>query len=568
MRQRARLIGLMFISILGIGLWLAPELASREPETLAPKRPRLAVIVVFDQLRGDYLARWQPLFGAGGFKRLQEEGAWFTNCHYPYAFTLTAPGHTSLVTGCSPNQHGIIGNEWLDRASRETVGAVEPPPEQRHLGPGPYRRRQESLGDVLLRVLMGKGRVASFSIKDRSAILLAALRAQMCYWFENKTGQFITSRYYRDEPHSWVKAFNKSKAADRWLGTAWERLRPDLDYARASGPDDVAAEGLGFFQGRTFPHPFDGKEVSRVYYEAMTNSPKGNELLLELAKTAIAAEKLGQTDTTDLLCLSFSSNDLVGHCWGPDSQEVLDITLRADVLIKDLLDTLDTRVGKGNYVLALSADHGVCPLPEVARTQGKVAERVAPDLLTSKVEQALAQKFAPAGVKVPWLERPKKASSNPWIYLNQATLKEQGIRPEAAEQAVADWLVQQPGIAAAFTRSQMRAEEKLSPLGAQVRKSFRPESSGDIMAILQPYHLFAPPITSLSPKGLAFRTSHGTPHSYDTHVPLLVFGPGVRPGVRSEPVTPQALAGIVAHALGLPRPAAAEAPVPADLFAQ
>src|SRR5581483_5554696 len=175
MRSIAKWLVAPLAVLAAAGLWLAPEfLAAQEP---APARPRLAVLIVFDQMRGDYLQKWQPLFGEGGFKRLMSEGAWFTNCHYPYAFTLTAPGHASMATGCSPQSHGIIANEWFDRAARETVAAVAPPPEQKQLGFGPYRRRQESLADVLLRVLGVKGRAGSLSIKDRSAILLAALRA-------------------------------------------------------------------------------------------------------------------------------------------------------------------------------------------------------------------------------------------------------------------------------------------------------------------------------------------------------------------------------------------------------
>jgi predicted AlkP superfamily pyrophosphatase or phosphodiesterase len=563
MRQRVKWIGLTLILLLALGLWFAPEFIASQEQT--PPRPRLAVLLVFDQMRGDYLQKWQPLFGEGGFKRLQSQGAWFTNCHYPYAFTLTGPGHASMVTGCSPDKHGIIANEWFDRVHREEAPAVGPPPAEKHRGPGPYRLKQETLGDVLLRVLRGKGRVGALSIKDRSAILLAALRAQFCYWFDSNTGQFKTSRYYRDEPHAWVTAFNKAKPADRWLGTSWDRLRPELDYERHSGPDEVAAEGIGFAQGQTFPHPFKGEKPNLVYYEAVTNSPHGNTLLLELAKVAITQEKLGQAGATDLLCLSFSSNDLIGHCWGPDSQEVLDVTLHSDVIVKDLLEFLDAKVGKENYIVAVCADHGVCPLPEVARAQGKKAGRVPLELLTSDAEAVLNKAYLSAGRRAPWLDLPKK-SYNPWLYLNQATLREHGIRAAAAEQVLAEWLTQQPGVAAVYTRTQMLASTRLNPLGEQVRRSFDAEASGDVIVILEPYYLFSPPITSLSPKTAAYRTTHGTPYAYDTHVPLLVYGPGVRPGTYAERVTPQAVASILAEALALPRPAGAEAPVPAGLF--
>jgi predicted AlkP superfamily pyrophosphatase or phosphodiesterase len=559
---RMRLLWLMLgsIALAATAMWLLPAGAPSQEK----KRPKLAVILVFDQLRGDYPERWRELFGPGGFRRLQDEGASFTNCHYPYAYTITAPGHASLVTGCSPDKHGIVGNEWFDRASRESITAVTPPAEQAHLGLGPYRRRQESVGDVLLRLLRDKARIFSFSIKERAAILLAALRAQACYWFDNKTGRFVTSRYYRHEPHAWVNAFNRQKPADRWRGTVWERLRPDLDYVKHSGPDDVACEGTGVFQGQTFPHPFFARELSQTYYDGMLNSPRGNQLLLELVRAAVAAEKIGQTDTTDLLCISFSSNDLVGHCWGPDSQEVLDMTLCTDEVIKGLLDLLDAQVGKGNYIVTLSADHGVGSLPELAAAEGKDAGRVPAELLTSRAEETLNEALLGPGQKAPWLESPRK--SNSWVYLNQATLREHGIAPARAERVLAEWLAAQPGIEAALTRTQLMSAEPLGSLADKVRLSFRPEACGDVMVILKPYHLFSPSVPPRDPKNVPYRASHGSPHPYDTHVPLFAFGPDVVPGKRAELVTPQALASIVAHALELPPPAAAEAQLPAGLF--
>ncbi len=172
--------------------------------------PKLVVLVVFDQMRGDYLKRWEELYGDGGFKRLMKDGAWFTDCHYPYAYTLTAPGHASLATGCSPDKHAIVANDWYSRSEAATVSSVTPPPNELRKGLGPYRRREETFGDSLLGARK-KSKFAALSIKDRAAILLAALRAQICYWFDTKTGDFVTSPYYRDEPHAWVKEFKANR---------------------------------------------------------------------------------------------------------------------------------------------------------------------------------------------------------------------------------------------------------------------------------------------------------------------------------------------------------------------
>jgi hypothetical protein len=291
----------------------------------------------------------------------------------------------------------------------------------------------------------------------------------------------------------------------------------------------------------------------------VTNTPYGNELLLAFARQALTAERLGQGEVPDLLLLSFSSNDLIGHTWGPDSQEVLDVTLRSDLIVKDLLEALDAQVGRGQYLLVLSADHGVGPLPELARAQGKDAGRVSPEVLTTKASEFLNETFTPAGKKLFWIE----AAAGPWVYLNRAAIKAQGLEPAPVEAALARWFARQPGIQGAYTRTQLSAATpKDDPLGEMVRLSFDAERSGDVYVVQKPYYLITPP---LSPK-MYLRASHGTPHPYDTHVPLLVYGPGVRPGIRTERVTPQAAAAILTRGLGIAPPAGADAAVPAGLW--
>jgi arylsulfatase A-like enzyme len=536
-------------------------------------RPRLAVLVVFDQMRADYLTRWDGLFDEGGFRRLKKEGAWFENCHLPYAQTFTASGHASLATGCSPMKHGIIGNTWYDRFSSKEIYCVytdsyELVPlirgqvkEEVGTWPGawPGRLQADTLGDALKGATGNKGRVVSLSLKDRSAILLGCRRAPVdaCYWFFPSRGRFVTSTYYRPDgqPHSWVAAFDDGRPADQWFGKDWTRLRPDLDYARYSGPDDVAAEDEGWDQGRTFPHPMKGglDKPGKSFYEALGNSPYGNELLLRLAERAITAEGLGRRDIPDLLCLSFSSNDGIGHCWGPDSQEVLDTTLRSDLIVKELLEYLDAQVGRGRYVLAVTADHGVCPLPEVARGQGKDAGRVPPQLLDEKAEAFLNATFRPEQMKGPWIE----AGSDLWIYLNHRMVRNNSLEQTCVEETLADWFRRQPGVQNAYTRTRLSQGPLDDPVGERVRRSFHPERSGDVAVVLKPYHLLG------QPRGTG--TTHGSPHPYDTHVPLLVYGPGIVPGARREAVTPQAVAAILARRLGIDPPSDAEAPVPDGL---
>jgi predicted AlkP superfamily pyrophosphatase or phosphodiesterase len=536
------------------------------------QRPRLAVLLVFDQMRGDYLSRWQKLFAKGGFRRLQEQGTWFQNCHYPYANTVTAAGHASLLTGCSPNKHGIIANDWYERGAGKVVASVAsdryqpvppPTPEQRKkagkkrlYGAAPVRLLMPTLGDALKKATGGKGRVISLSLKDRSAVLPAGASADACYWFDSNTGQFVTSTYYREKLHSWAADYNRSRPADAWFGRAWKRLNPRLDYQRYSGPDDAPGEWIGIRQGRTFPHPMTAglKKPGKNYYEAVVNSPYGNDLLFGLAKKAIAAERLGQKDIPDLLCVSFSSNDLVGHCWGPDSQEVLDITLRSDRLIKELLNYLDVKVGAGRYVLAVSADHGICPLPEAARAKGKPAGRLPETLLSASANQFLNDTFAPDEQPADWIE----AAVFPWVYLNRSLIKERKLDPAKVEQALAQWLARQRGIQAAYTRTRLlKGPFKKDPIGEKVRHSFFPDRSGDVAVVAKPFYLVSSYLAG---------TTHGSPHAYDTHVPLLIYGSGVPARIRQDAVTPQATVVILARALGIRPPRGAEAALPAGIF--
>jgi hypothetical protein len=385
---------------------------------------------------------------------------------------------------------------------------------------------------------------------------MAALRAQMVYWL-GVNDEFTTSNFYREQPHPWIADFNRAGKVQAYLGQSWNRLNPRLDYQKHSGPDNFRYEGTGYDQGRMFPHP-------TLTVNAMECSPFGNDLLLALAKTAIEKERLGQEEAPDLLCLSFSANDLIGHSYGPDSQEVLDITLRSDLIVKELLEFLDARVGRGNYFVALSADHGICPLPEVARQlQHKRAARVLSTLLTTKAEDFLQKTFGPSPDKLGWIE----ATNSSWIYLNQQALARRGLNQTLVEQVLASWLRTQTGVERAYTRTLLATESPLpDPVAEQVRQSFYPERSGDVMVVLKPYHLLWGSAATLD--GGAYTTTHGSPHFYDTHVPLLVYGPGITPGIYPQRVAPQALASIMARGLGIDPPATARYPAPAGLFAK
>ena len=419
----------------------------------------------------------------------------------------------------------------------------------------PIHMLAETLGDVIKCNRTGKERVFGLSLKDRSAILPAGQHPDGCYWFED--GLFVSSTYYNGGLlHPWVANYNKEKSCDRWYGQTWDLLKPTLNYAHYSGPDDQKGEGMGFRQGVMFPHPLGNREkLDATYYKALANSPFGNQILLDLARRAIIEEKLGQREEPDLLIISFSSNDMVGHTWGPDSQEVLDITLRSDLIVRDLLAALDQHVGKGRYVLGLTADHGSCPLPEIANGQNVAEYRIKRPLLLTEAEAFLRQHF-PMGPndETRWIDSINEGG----VYLNPEVLQARKLPTAQVTAALAKWFSTQPGIQTAYTRSQLMGSIPTNDaIGQRVKKSFHPDRSGDVFLVVKPYCFIWSQKTG---------TTHGSPHSYDTHVPLIVYGPGIIAGRRGDAVTPQMLAKTFARALGIPAPAQAEAPVPEGVF--
>jgi hypothetical protein len=549
-----------------------PEVVSDPSRAVGPSKAKLAVLVVFDQMRGDYVDKWRPLFGDGGFKRLQNDGAWYSRCYYPYATTTTGPGHASILSGTCPWKHGIIENDWFDRATGAmvycagsdryatvpSVGAKE-----KYSGT-PDRFVGETLADVLKAATAGKGKVFGLSLKDRSAIFPSGKHPDGVYWFN---GRFVTSSYYRDALHPWVAAFNHEKLADSWFGKNWDKFRPDVNYEPYSGPDDVPGEAKVGGLGITFPHPVTGgkEKIEKAYYDALATTPFGNDLLLAFAKRCIVEEKLGQRDVPDLLAVSFSSNDLLGHAFGPDSQEVLDVTLRSDALMKDFLLFLDDKVGKGNYTVVVTADHGVCPVPEVQKAKGIPAGRIPVMDLLKAGESALQTRYGQldgsfdstgTAKKTTWIE----TQAVPWFYLNNRLIAERGLNADDVAATLASALRAVPNIQATYTRSQLTGPDEVSDETAKrVKRSFHPDRAGDVYVIANPYFL-------IEAKSYGGGTSHGTPHEYDRHVPLMVFGPGVPGGERRETVHPQHAAAILAHFLGLQPPANAEYGLPKTLF--
>ncbi len=558
---------------------------------IEPGKPRvkLAVLVVFDQMRGDYLEKWRSLFGQEGFARLQSEGAWFTHCYYPYGTTTTGPGHASMLTGTCGDRHGIINNNWFEGGAvvycaGSTRYELVPPlpvipdpkasrdvkPKPKEIG-NPDRLLAETVADVL-RTSHPTTKVFGLSLKDRSAILPTGKHPNGAYWFD---GRFVTSTYYDAGVHPWVKSFNDLTAtgqlegANKWFGKDWIPSRTDINYFDWLDPVVTKMKGIPATGSQELAFRRGGKaRPGKEYYDALANSPYGNDMLLELAKTCVTAEQLGKHDVPDLLVVSFSSNDLIGHSWGPDSPEVLDVTIRSDAVMAELLAFLDAQVGKGQYLLAVTADHGVCPVVKVSQERGiRDAERVSLKAMQEAIETHLTAQFGgsidtkDSKKKLVWIEAfgETNAVTFPWIYFNQKMLTQFGKSREEVARETAKFLASRSAVAQAFTRADFASGFlETDAIKHRVLRSFNAERAGDVYVLLKPYCI---PAEGFKDTG----TTHGTPYNYDTHVPLLVYGPGIVGGVRTEPITPQATAAIFSKWLCLPLPNKAEFPIPATL---
>ncbi len=535
-----------------------PPVLSGDPA--AASGGRLVVLVVFDQMRGDYLERWSSLFGTDGFERIKRDGTWYANCTLPYAASATAPGHASLSTGANPSVHGIIENSWYDRSRGEVVsssgdGATTRVPAGSDRGPGlaPTRILAPTLGEALKAGTNDKGRLYSFALKDRAAVLLGGRNAAGVYCFDN--GEFHTSTFYRDRLPAWVEQFNGGGTAKQWGGKSWDRLGKKDDYDRLAGRDDQPGE---FAQVTTLPKTLPPATAGAAYFSALESSPFGNELLWDFAKAAISAEKLGTNGTSDVLCLSYSSNDVVGHKFGPDSHEVLDITLRSDKLVAEMIKYLDESVGRGKYTLLITADHGIAPLPEVVAKTHAGAGRISAGDLISGLDAALDETFGrPDGNPGRWVEGDFNITK-PWIYLNKRLIEASGVPFNVVEAYATKWLSNRDAAMIAFSRTQLQEgtslpEQKL--MFDAVRNAFHPERSGDVYIVQKPY---------LQLMGRAsLGVDHGSLHDYDRRVFALALGANVpNQGKRSTPFDWLSLTPMVCKSLGIAPPVKATTGLP------
>ena len=528
----------------------APGPATDTPtDTAVVRRPRLAIVLVVDQMRADYLERYADLY-RGGLSRFRREGAWFTQAHLQHALSYTAPGHASVATGSDPARHGIIANNWFDRASGTEMYAAEDPQVRPVLtgasavtlpGRSPRQLEGPALGDWL-KGQVPAARVFSVALKDRAAVLMGGQAPDRAYWYSVEVSGYVSSSWYAGgtPPPVWVAEFNASGAAMERFVAGWTRVRDSSAYLR-SGPDHVEAEADG--QHTSFPHLFDdGTPAARVAFaKGLLTTPFGDELTLRFARKLISAEQLGADDTPDLLMISCSSADYIGHAYGPFSHEIEDYYLRLDGWLGELLTELDEHVGKDSYVLALTADHGALPLPEEARLRGhSSARRVPAAEYRAKARAAISTALTQLGLPPQTLLH--LGEDGVWL------APVAGQPPAEVHTAVAQALRGLDFVADTFTAAELAGPRDDSrPFHANYRRSYFAGRSPDVQLRFKQWHLV---------DAQARGTSHGSPYEYDTHVPVLFFGAGVRAGVHEQRVGTTDVAPTLAELLGVTVPAA------------
>ena len=542
-RRVAALLGLILASPLAAGAQ-APLSSARQGKT--PAKPKLVVLLVVDQMRGDYVDKFSFQW-TGGLKRLLTEGAWFRDAAYPYAATETCVGHATISTGAFPSTHGMVANAWWDRKTQKVMTCTaDPDPGVKNIGYAgttpkgadtAWRMAVPSFAEELKFQTNGTTRIVTFSLKARAAITMAGHKADAATWFDG--GAWVTSTPYGMLPFLDDPAESHPAKAD--FGKTWSLSLPENVYwygEKALGA--VPPDGWDL----TFPHPLRGKsgvgEPDSAFYEQWSSSPYADTALTALAEEAVDELKLGNSNGTDFLAISYSSVDYVGHEFGPRSREILDILVRLDKDLRNLFAHLDEKVGRGNYVVAFSADHGVVPIPEDLQTTGIDAGI----LRLSEVQDRIEKALEPFNYSKPAVARVNGSD----IYFAPGVY-EKLQQDHAALQAVLDAALAQPGVATVYRAEELQDRPATqSPTQQAFANSYFPGRSGDLFIAPKPYWLMD---GTAAGKSRSYGTGHGTPYNYDQHVPVLFMGYGIQPGEYFQSITPADIAPTLAALCGI-----------------
>ena len=506
-----------------------------------PNQPKLVVGLVVDQMRYDFLYRYYDKYSTGGFKRLMNEGFNCRNNHYDYAPTVTAAGHAAIFTGSVPAINGIIGNEWFNQKTGKSVYCVEDS-SVTTVGSttksglmSPKNLLVSTITDQLKIANNFQSKTIGIALKDRGAILPAGHTANAAYWFDSKDGSWITSSFYMKDLPQWVKDFNAAKIPQKYMMEGWKTLLPIEQYTESTADNVPFESKLSGEKTPTFPHELAAQAGVNLL-EVIRTTPFGNSITKDLALAAIQNENLGKSPKTDFLTVSFSSTDYVGHSFGPNSIESEDTYLRLDKDIAEILTTLDNTLGKDNYLVFLSADHGVADVPGFAQSQKMPAGVLDASISSKEVKTALKDAFG-EGEFI-------RAEDNSQIYLNASVLQEKKLTYAQVHAVVRETLLKRDDVADVIDLHNLAGATVPDYQLSYIKNGLNPRRSGDIMMILNPGWF----------TGRKQGTTHGTLYRYDTHVPLLFYGWKVKNGETNVRTNISDIAPTVADFLNILEP--------------
>jgi len=507
------------------------------------ENPRLVIGIVVDQMRNDYIERYWSKFGEEGFKKLVKEGYRYRNMHYTYVPTYTAPGHASIYTGTTPASHGIVANDWYDRklgkeiyctsdTSVASVGAT--PGKQGQMSP--RNMLAGTVGDELRNFYKNRSRVIGIALKDRGAILPAGHSANAAYWLDGESGNWISSSFYMTALPAWLQQYNAQKPVQAYLEKSWTTLLP-LEAYTESLPDENPYETP--FKGKdkaVFPYDLKALTAKNGKLNLIRSTPWGNSLTADLAQLIIEKEEMGADAFPDMLCVSFSSTDYIGHQFGPDAVETEDAYLRLDSEIARLVKFAEEKVGKNKVLFFLTADHGGATTPSYLMQRKMNAGYFDSASMRDSVNKWILEKFSGTNWILKW--------TNDQIYLNEPEIRAKGFEIARVELYLCNKLTELSGIRSAVAASDVRRFNFQNNAAAFVQKGYYAKRSGNIHLILEPSWM------EYSKTG----TTHGSSYSYDTHIPMLWYGSGVPAGSSTERVSIEDIAPSVSNFLGIPLP--------------
>ena len=513
--KKIKVISFLSMALLGCG-----TVSAQQSNTVAIERPKLVVGIVVDQMRWDYLYRYQKRYTDGGFKRLLGEGFSCENTMIPYVPSVTAIGHTCIYTGSVPSIHGIAGNNFVKEGKKvyctddDSVKPVGTTSEAALMSP--RNLWVSTIGDEMKIASNGRAKVVGVALKDRASILPAGHNPNGAFWFDDQTGCFITSSYYMDRLPKWVEAFNGKRLPEQYLSQKWNTLYPKNTYTESTTDENEYENGIR--EGVKATLPLNLPELYKKYgYGIIRNTPFGNSLTLDMAKAAIDGEQLGADDETDLLAVSCSSTDYIGHQVGTHAIETEDTYLRLDKAIADFLAYLDSKVGKGNYLVFLSADHGAMNNAAFLQDRRIPAGSWDASATAKKLNHVLAKEYPEAGDIV-------KTVMNYQVFFNRDVIKSKQLDFDNIKQTVVNVLKEDPSVLYACDMAKASTESIPEEVKSRIINGYNRERSGDVVIILKP-NFYAHGM-----KG----TDHGAWNSYDTHIPLVFMGWGIKHGATTK----------------------------------